>query len=420
MPERRRSALVGPLLEAALAELRANARAQLLTLLGIVWGAAAVVLLLAYGAGFFSMLDFGFKKTGDRLSMVIGEYTSRERGGARPGRAVPLRREDLERARAGVPSARYVAAELPESNVVGRTARRTRSTVVSGATAELAALQNHRVARGRFVDDADDREGRPVVVLGDTLAREFFGDEDPIGRTLRLRGVPFRVVGLLAHKGFQFATNNAPHDEMAFIPLSRAQRLFRTGDRIGMLVLEPHREADYPSMHQELHAALAPFHRVDPDDEQAFRMFSMVEIRGPLMGIARGLEALLGAIGTIVLTMAALGLANLMVALVQRRRAELALRRACGARRGDLMLQLVAETLFVVLAGGAIGVGLGAGIALGVAVLPLPELVPLPRLSPEVIAVTFVVLTAVGLLAGIAPARAAARVEPALALRTGQ
>ncbi len=416
-PSSRTLALLGPLLSSALDELRANTRAQLLTLLGIVWGSAAVVLLLAFGAGFFSMLDLGFKKTGDRYTVVAGAYTSRELGGARPGRAIRLRDEDLERARASVPSARYVAAELNESNVVGRTQRRTRSTVVSGVTPEVRFIQNHRLARGRFVDDGDQREARPVVVLGATLAREFFGDEDPLGRTLQLDGQPFQVIGVLTGKGFQFTTMNAPHDEMAYIPLRQAQRVFGQGDRIGMLELEPHRAADEARMHAEVRAALDARHRVDPDDEQAYLILSFIEVRGPLIRLARGLEALLGAVGTIVLTMAAVGLANLMVALVRRRHAELALRRACGARRSDLMLQLLAETLLVVLGGGALGAAIGAGIAGGVAALPLPDLVPRPRLSLRVIGVTSFVLVAVGLVAGIAPARAASRVDPALALR---
>lgn len=399
-----------------LLQLSAHWRQHALTLVGLVWGSTAVVLLLSVGAGFYSLLDVGFKKTGARYVITAGGYTTTELGGARPGRAIRLTRDDLARVRAGVPSARWIAAEYQQPAAV-RTPHRTRVAVVSGATPELQWIKIHRIERGRFFDDDDNANQRAVAVLGAALPEVFFGDEEPMGRTIQLDGAPFEVIGVLREKGMQFVTNSAPHDQMIFIPLTRAQRLFDLRDGIGSILIDPYRLDELDRVSAELDAALRPYHRLSPDDKEGLRRFSIPELTEPFRRIAIGLELLLGFIGTVMLAMAGVGLANLMVATVNQRRIEFATRRACGARRSDVVLQLLAETVVVVLAGGGLGVLLGAGLAWGVASLPLPDMVPAPRVSSSVLITTFAVLVAVGLLSGVVPARIASRVDPSVALR---
>lgn len=418
LPDLRRVArLLRPLADDGAAELAARWREHALTLLGIVWGAAAVVILLSVGAGFYKNLDLGFKKTGDRYLLAFGQYSTTELGGARPGRAIVFDHEDLARVRAGTPSARWVAAEAQRGGIAARTPLRTRTAVVSAATPELRFIKNHQMARGRFYDGQDQREARPVAVLGGNLPEVFFADRDPLGREIQLDGRPYRVIGVLAKKGTQYVTNNALNDEMIFIPLSQGQRLFGMGDRIETLLVVPRRLDDLRALRAELRAALLPYHRIDPEDKEAVFMMSIPEISRPFLLLALGLELLLGFIGTAVLSMGGVGVANRMVALVNQRKVELAMRRACGARRGDVLLQLLVETLLVVLAGGVLGVALGAGVAAVISALPLPEFIPGPRLEWSVVVTSFSVLTAVGVLAGWVPARAASRVDPGAALR---
>jgi putative ABC transport system permease protein len=409
--------LLRPLAEDGLAQLRAQWRGHALTVVGIIWGAAAVVLLLSYGAGFYHLMDLGFKKTGDRYLQAFGDYTSVEMGGARPGRRIELEREDLERARASVPSARWIAAEYQNGDVSARTPFRTRATVVSAATPELQWIKVHRVARGRFFDEADERHGRAVAVLGANLPAIFFGEAEPIGGTIQLDGHPFQVIGVLRSKGQQFVTNQALHDDMVFIPLARGQRIFDLGDAVGSILVDPHRIDETEQVRAELRATLWPHHHLAPHEDRAVRWTKVQDFVAPIVRIGFGLEILLGGIGTVILGMAGIGVANLMVALVSRRRVELAMRRACGARRSDLTLQLLVETLVVVLVGGMLGVTLGVALVGAVSLLPLPDMVPTPRLEASVLVTTFIVLVGVGLLSGVTPARTASRVDPAAALR---
>jgi len=412
----RRLRLLRPLAEDAFAALRDQWTDHALTLAGIVWGAAAVVLLVSLGTGFYAFLDFSVDKTGDRWSMVSGEYTSHESGGARPGRRVVLDDRDLVRSRS-IGTARAVGAILTELFARVETPRLTRGTVVQAGTASMGAIQGHHIARGRWYDDSDDRTGRRVAVLGAAIAPLFFGDDDPLGATIQIEGVPFEVIGVLQRKGIQFFIHNDLHDNTVWIPFRAGQRVFGPADRLDRLFFEPARLADEASMHEQIREVLGAAHHFDPSDREALFIESVPDRVEPIRNVTVGLHVLLGFVGTVTLAMAGVGVANLMIALVNARRCELAMRRACGARRGDLTLQLLVETLVIVLVGGGLGVLAGVGIAAGISWLPLPEQLPKPAVSPAVVLTTFTVLLGTGLVAGVAPARLAARVDPAAALR---
>jgi putative ABC transport system permease protein len=225
------------------------------------------------------------------------------------------------------------------------------------------------------------------------------------------------VIGVLERKGPQLVMNNALHDDMVFVPLAAAQRAFDLGDRTHGLLANPRRRDAIDAMHAQIRAALWPAHHIRPDDDEAVKLQSVTEFTAGVTAIAVGLRVILGLVGAGTLALAGVGVANLMIALVSRRRMELAVRRACGARRADVVLQILIETVVVVVTGGAAGVLLGAGIATGIGALPLPPMIPVPRVSPVVVVTTFAVLAATGAAAGVAPARLASRVDPGVALR---
>ena len=409
--------LLGALLEEGVSELAAQWRGHLLTLLGIVWGAASVVLLVSLGAGFTKFLDVGVEKTGARWVALAPEYTTAESGGRRPGRRISFSVDDLKRVRASVPAAVRAAGEIQQTSVRVETQWRTRATVVAAGSPEIGAIKNHHLQRGRWLDAQDEAKGRRVAVLGATLAPIFFPRGGAVGGTLKIRGQPFEVIGVLEAKGFQLFTNYDWHDRMVWIPLRSGRRLFGTGTNVGILYLDLRRIEDERLMRSQLRAALWPPLHLHDDENEAIRFESVPYYISPFRRVTASLTILLGAIGTITLAMAGVGVANLMIAIVSDRRLEFAMRRACGARRSDLMLQLLVETLVVVLAGGLLGVALGLGIVGLLGAIPLPAEIPAPPLLPGAVLTTFCVLVAIGLAAGVVPARMAARVDPSAALR---
>jgi len=412
----RRMRMLFPVVGDGLAELRVAWRSHALTLIGLVWGSAAVVLLLSFGVGFTQFLDLGIEKTGDRWTVVQGEYTTAESGGRRPGRRIQLTVNDLDRIRAGVPSALRAAGEILEAASV-ETPHRTRATVVSAGSPETRGIRNHVVRRGRYYDASDERSGRRVAVIGAELEGVLFADGDGLGRSLQIDGVPFEVVGVLAPKGSQLMSNMDLHDRMVFVPLRAGRKLFRERNEVDHIYVEPRRIDQGDRMEEEIRAALWPLHHLHPEESAAIFFESVPEILRPVRNVFDALQLLLGVVGTVTLAMSGVSVANLMIAIVGGRRRELAMRRACGARRGDLLLQLMVETLVIVGLGGAIGVASALVITTLLGYAPLPPAFPAPRVSASVLLTTFVVLTAVGLIAGIAPARIAARVDPSTALR---
>ncbi|MCP5055460.1 MAG: ABC transporter permease [bacterium] len=404
------------LLEDAALELRDSWRRHLLTFVGLVWGSASVVLLLAVGTGFMAFLDLGVDKTGSRWTTVDGEYTTAENGGLRPGRPVRLEDEDVLRIRAASPRIALAAGEIIASTTA-ETHSKTRATVVSAGHPELAVIRNHQIARGRYLDVRDEAEAQQVAVLGAVLARVLFPRGDVLGQPVRISGSTFLVVGVLEEKGFQFMTNRDLHDNMAFVPLSAGQRVFARGDEIDHVFVEPLRISDASLLERDIRRALAPRHRLVSGDDEALRFESVPDIIGGIRNVFVALELLLGVVGTLTLALSGVGVANLMVALVNGRRRELAMRRACGARRSDLLLQIVAETFAIVIGGGVAGIVLAIGICFVIALLPLPPAVPDPVISPAVLVTTAFILSLVGLGAAIGPARLAGRVDPSAALR---
>ncbi len=413
---RRSLQLVPFLLQDATAQLLAEARNNLLTLLGIAWGAASLILLLSLGSAFHAFLEAGVDVAGDLWTQVDGDYTVSDSGGARPGRPVELTTEDLDWVTQSVGSAAAVAGEVLTTAVV-ETPHLTRATVVSAASSDLAAIQNHRIAQGRWFTEDDERSGFKAAVVGASLVEPFFDAATPLGQTIQVEGVPFQVIGVLERKGFQLITDRDVHDNMLFVPLAVGQRALGRGNSLDHLLLAAITREEETLLATQVRAALGQRHHLAADEPRGIVLHSVSSTLGPIRKIAVGLTLLLGFVGTISLSISGLAVASLMMAVVADRRMEFAMRRVCGARRSQVLLQLVVETLVVVIGGGLLGV-LG-GIA-GVGILnlvPLPEAFPPPQLVPSVVVTTFFTLVVVGMGASVLPARAAMKIAPNLLLR---
>ncbi|MEE3332637.1 MAG: ABC transporter permease [Myxococcota bacterium] len=413
---RRRISQALPIASEALEQLRSEWRGHVLTLVGIVWGTSTVLLLLGLGTGFTEFLDLGVSRTGDRWLRVRGGYTTREGSGRAAGRRIEFHDEDVARLLSGAPSASAISAVNTYFMSV-ESPSRTRATVVSAGSPDLQRIQNHIVARGRYIDAGDMSNQLQVTVLGADLAEILFAQSDPIGERVHFNGVPFDVIGVLAKKGFQMMTDSDLHDRMAFIPLNAGRRVEDDGDVVHQINLNPWRMDEVHDLEAEVRSILWPRHHLIDGDDEAIMMTNVPDVMRSFRNIFVAFRIVLGAIGTVTLAMAGVGVANLMLAVVNERRREFAMRRACGARRSDIVFQLLGETTAIVVAGGLLGVVLGLGLIGLIAMAPLPPAVPTPTPSMSVLITTFCVLVGTGLGAGIAPARIASRVDPAAALR---
>jgi putative ABC transport system permease protein len=414
---RRTQRLLGPTAGEALERLGAERRGYGPTLVGIVWGAAAVIILLSVGSGLGDFLDLGLEKTGDRWVQITAGETTAATDGRRAGRALAWTDDDAKLLRAVVPHADQVVAE---NEYLLRVAsdRQVRANVVSAAAPELHRIRGHVIGRGRYLDPEDERSSRHVAVLGAQAAEFFFPGADPLGRTVRIEGVPFAVIGVLARKGFQFFIHKEVHDAMIFVPLSSGRAV--TGERrqVQNLLLRLRSLEDEASVRAAATAALRRRHRLVAGDAEAIHFLSVPEAVAPIRNILGALHVALGLVGAVALGMAAIGVANLMLAHLRERRAELALRRACGARRSDVLTQVLIEVAVIVFASGILGAVCGLALVGLVHVLPLPASVPRPVLAPSVVVATLFVLATTALLSGILPARVASRADPAAALRS--
>jgi putative ABC transport system permease protein len=392
----------------ALRQLRAHRLRALLTLLGLAWGSASVIFLVAWGEGVTRMLERGFEKTGRNLGQVFPGRIGEDFTPAVDRRFLWYQQADVERLRRRARMPVRIAAQTQEFMPVALGAR-ARNADVRGIEAQAQAIRGVPLARGRLLTPADVAHRRRVAVLGHDLAAELLGADGGLGSFVRIAGTPFEVVGVLARIGAQLGRDGDEIDDQAWVPIET----FR--------VLWPRWWTDEPWVEtilfqtRDVRAIVAEGLGVSPRDEEAVVIWSPLELLSELpLDQMRGVLFFLA---SATLVIGGIGTLNMMLDAVQERRQEIGVRLAVGARRRDVTLQFFLETLCVVALGGLLGVALGLFGCLALASLEVPDLVPVPVLSLRVVLLALGVMTAVGLGAGVVPAWRAARVDPAVTLR---
>lgn len=390
----------GEAFRVALDALRANRLRSLLTMLGVIIGVAAVVVLVALGSGAKQEVENQVEGLGSNIIIVVpGKF---ELGSAPTVSRLTL--DDVSLLGRVVGDERRVAVSVASGENVG-VGRRETFVTVNGVNENVPNVFDRPLARGEYITSSDVDTRRRVAVLGSTLVRRVFGDVDPLGRQVSIAGVRFRVIGVFANVGSTFGVDR---NAEVHIPVTAAQRLFGV-DRIDALAVKAPRADDVEPLQKKLTAALQ-----DKYDGEEFSAVTQTQILGTIGRILGLLTLVLAAIAAISLLVGGVGVSNIMLVSVRERTREIGLRKALGARQRDVLLQFLIEAVLLCVVGGLIGIGLGVGGSLLVAaVSPLPAAIA--WWSPVL---AFGVSAAVGIFFGVAPARRAGRLDPVVALRS--
>lgn len=383
----------------AVTALRANRLRSLLTMLGVVIGVAAVVVLVAIGSGAKQEVEEQVNGLGANLVIIV---PGRLDFGAAPTKS---RLELSDATRIERATGQQVAVSLSSGETV-RFGSREAFATVNGTNPAVPEVFVRPLARGEYLRESDVDTRRRVAVIGSGLVGQLFDGADPLGRTISVGGVRFRVIGVFESVGGSFGGNR---DSEVHVPVTAAQRLF--GDnRVDAFALKAPTTDTIDEVSDQALAVLADRY---PDEE--FSAVTQDQILGTIGRILGLLTTVLAAIAAISLLVGGVGVSNIMLVSVRERTREIGLRKAVGARQRDITLQFLLEAVLLTTIGGVIGIALGVGGSLGLsaAIDQLPAVIT--WWSP---ALAFGVSAAVGIFFGVVPARRAGRLDPVAALRT--
>jgi putative ABC transport system permease protein len=400
-------------LKIALRALRTNKMRSFLTMLGIIIGIAAVIAMMAVGTGASFVISQQIASIGSNIILVLpGSTTS---GGLRTGTggAQSLSSDDAKAIMAECPSVAFAAGTVRTAGqmIYGNM---NWSAVIMGGTPELFDIREWPVVSGRPINQQDEDGAIKVCLLGQTVAENLFGSADPLGSIIRIKKIPFTVIGILDRKGQ--SPQGQDQDDAVFVPLRTAQRNLTRSQRTGIvssIIVKAKSEELIDKAENEIKQLLNQRHRISGGKDPDYSTRNLSEILAVAEKSAKAMSLLLGAVASISLIVGGIGIMNIMLVSVTERTREIGIRMAIGAKKNDILLQFMTEAVLLTMLGGIIGISLGAGGATVVSkLLDWPTMISL-----QSIVIAFVFSAAVGIFFGFYPAKKAAGLNPIDALR---
>ncbi|HTK30458.1 MAG TPA: ABC transporter permease [Candidatus Saccharimonadaceae bacterium] len=398
------------LLQLGLQALSRNRMRSALTVLGIVIGVAAVIATLAIGQGARAAVQAQISALGaNTLTVLPGTVTA---GGVRTGAGgtITLTPDDALAIRRECPA---VVAVAPTVRTVAQVvaANQNWGTQIQGTTADYVIVRQWPVASGVFVSDSDVRGAAKVCVLGQKVAQQLFPGMDPVGAVVRIKNIPFKVVGVMSYKG---GTGfGGDQDDVVLMPLTTAQHKLLGITHVNSVNVSAASEQQVDLAVSQITDLLRQRHRIRQGADDDFFIFNQKDIASTAEASSKVMTLLLASIAAVSLLVGGIGIMNIMLVSVTERTREIGIRRAIGAKRRDILLQFLVEAAFLSLAGGALGVALGIGSA-----VLITQIARWPTLiQPAAVMLAFGFASLVGLFFGFYPARRASRLDPIDALR---
>jgi len=393
----------------AFSALLRNRMRSALTMLGVIIGVAAVLMMESLGQGASALIGETISGMGSNMLMVVPGAPNQRMGGGAANAAL-FTASDLETIHRQARDVMLLSAvgQRPLRTVVGGL---NRSTPVSGVSPDYLAIRSWSVARGRGLNADDERQAAQVCLIGQTVATALFPGRDALGGELRLHDLTCRVVGLLESKGA--STFGMDQDDTVLMPFSTFTRRIAGTDRVGLIMAAAKSPDRIDDAKTQVTRILRERRRILPGDEDDFAVRDPREVQAVLDQVTGVLTTFLLGVAAISLLVGGIGIMNIMLVSVTERTREIGIRLAVGARGGDILSQFLIEAVVLSALGGLLGIGLGIGSAFG-----LSKLVHVPFIVPTAaVPVSFGVSVLVGVVFGVFPARKASRLRPLAALR---
>jgi len=408
----------------AVATFRAHKLRTFLTMFGLVWGIASVIILVGLGRGFVVDQKRHMETLGKDLVIVWGGRTSTQVGGRAAGREIRLNVDDAELIRDECylvknvsPELRRTIPEVSQFNLANRG--------VVGMWPSYQDFRSLKVSEGRLITDDDERDGRRVLVLGSKAYRQLFPGQPAIGATVLVKSVPYSVVGVLEEKK-QNSNYSGPDNDYLFAPYSAVSRDFPPPEKPGAGITRGYLddivfEVGDPEEHEEavlqVRRTIGRMRHFDPLDKDALFIWDTMDGAKQLAKIFGVVTLFFGCVAVVTLCLGGIGVMNIMLVSVSERTREIGTRKAMGATKRDILRQFFAESAMLTLVSGILGLTFGIGMCVVVKIVPLPDFVPHPIVSPISIVVSILTLSLITVTAGMYPAQRAADMTPVESLR---
>jgi putative ABC transport system permease protein len=407
------------LLHEAYGAMQYNRRRTGLTMLGMAWGIATVVLLLAYGNGFGRACANIFANFGTKLMIMVPGRSSMQAGGQKAGVPIRFTLDDVDALTTNIPQITQITPEASKpANIQYET--RTFNFNVTGNYSNVISIRALKLAEGRFYNPEDELQHARVAVIGSEAKEKLFSGRNALGERIRIAGLSVEVIGVVSPK-MQAGDDNT--NRLIYIPFTTMSDLKDTQylDSIWFNYETP----AYEGLERSVRRVMAIEHKFNAADRRAMFVFNLMEQVHQFELITLGLTILLGFIGTLTLGIGGVGLMNIMLVSVTQRTREIGVEKALGARRRHILFQFLAESLTITFIGGALGIILAYGVSLSVGRLTLYSAMAKNAeggdvsliIAPSTLIIATLILSAVGLISGMVPAVRASRLDPIEALR---